>query len=80
LPHKKYCRHCPTCYACWNAIERSKMPEQPSPEAMKAAFKALAAMGGRARARKLSKRRQTEIAKLAANARWSAKRSKAKRP
>jgi hypothetical protein len=56
------------------------MPEQPSPEAMKAAFKALAAMGGRARARKLSKRRQTEIAKLAANARWSAKRSKAKRP
>jgi hypothetical protein len=48
---------------------------------MKAALKALAAMGGRARARQLSKRRQSEIARLAANARWSrAKRSKAKRP
>jgi hypothetical protein len=57
------------------------MPGEPSPEAMKAALKALAAMGGRARARQLSKRRQSEIARLAANARWSrAKRSKAKRP
>jgi hypothetical protein len=55
------------------------MSEQPSPEAMKAAARALAAMGGAARARKLSKRRQSEIARLAANARWSrVKRSKAR--
>jgi hypothetical protein len=53
------------------------MPEQPSPEAMRAALKALAAMGGRARARQLSKARQTEIAKLAANARWSRAKRKA---
>jgi hypothetical protein len=44
-------------------------------------FVAIGARGGRARARQLSKARQSEIARLAANARWSrAKRSKAKRP
>jgi hypothetical protein len=54
---------------------------EPSPEAMKAAFKALAAMGGRARARQLTKARQSEIARMAANARWSrAKGAKRKRP
>jgi hypothetical protein len=56
------------------------MPEQPSPEAIKAAAKALAAMGGRARARQLSKARLSEIGKLGAAARRSrAKRSKAKK-
>ena len=50
-----------------------------TPEAMKAAARALASMGGTARAKKLSKRRRIEIAKLAINARWDAVRRKAKR-
>jgi hypothetical protein len=65
-------------YAYWNATSEESKMSQPSPEAMKAAAKALAAMGGTARARKLSKRRQSEIARIAANARWG-KRSKVKR-
>jgi hypothetical protein len=49
------------------------MPE-PTPEAMRAAARVLAA-------RQLSKRRQSEIARLAANARWGkAKVAKGKRP
>jgi hypothetical protein len=71
----------PDLLTCWKVAEESKMPEQPSPAAMKAAARALAAMGGHARARKLSKARLSEIGRMGAAARRSrAKRSKAKRP
>jgi hypothetical protein len=50
-----------------------------TPEIMRAARKALAAAGGKARARKLSKQRQSEIGRHAVSVRWAkAKRKKAK--
>ena len=49
-----------------------------TPEIIKAAAKAFATSGAVARAKKLSARRRSEIAKIAANARWG-KRSKVKR-
>ena len=46
-------------YTCWKA--NSENMAELTPEILRAARKALAAAGGKARARKLSKRRQSEI-------------------
>lgn len=46
--------------------------------AVSAAASLLAALGGTARAKKLSARRQSEIARIAANARWARVKRKAK--
>jgi hypothetical protein len=73
LPLKKVAAIAPPATLAGRQQDKPKMPE-PTPEAMRAAARVLAA-------RQLSKRRQSEIARLAANARWGKEKvAKGKRP
>jgi hypothetical protein len=50
--------------------EKSPMSEQSNPELMTVVLRWLAGQGGRARAKKLTRQRRSEIARNAVNARW----------